>query len=152
MLGGGPWAIIWKYKGQIATGLAVLALCLYIMTLKSEVSMWQVKATKYEGQVKELTASLEGERQNCSTSLQVQQSSIDDLKKTIARQNAAIATLTKQLEIKNAELVALKKQFEEERERLKQELNAILLEPKPVDCGSSIQYLINGKGDLQWKK
>lgn len=143
---------LWKYKGQIITGLLVLGLCLYIMNLKSQIHTWQLNSTVNVSKVAEMTIELESVNASCKKNIDIQNSSISTLEASITRQNRAIKTLNDQLQVKNAEIAELKKRNEEERIALQQELNAMMLEAKPKDCASSIEYLINGKGDLTWKK
>ena len=136
-------SMLWKYKGQIITGLLVLGLCLYIMNLKSQIHTWQLNSTVNVSKVAEMTIELESVNASCKKNIDIQNSSISTLEASITRQNRAIKTLNDQLQMKNAEI---------ERIALQQELNAMMLEAKPKDCASSIEYLINGKGDLTWKK
>jgi len=133
-------------KKAIAVGLAVLALCGYIMFLKGEINDWQTKAITHEGTIKQLNEKLSAK----DDAMTVQTGTITTLETAIGKQNTAVNTLAKELQKKNEIIAQLKLEAEKKKQQNEQELRQILNEQRPKDCNSAIDYLIEGRGSLQW--
>lgn len=150
LLGGPLGGFLWNNKGAIVSTLAVAALLLYIMSLKGNMHEWKDKATKYEGTIKEMTVTLDKEKTLHTRDLTLQTQSITDLQTSITRQNYQIGNLNKALKVKDEIIAQMKQQRELDLEKQRRELEAIMKDPEAKDCPSTIEYLINSKGDLSW--
>lgn len=74
------------------------------------------------------------------------------LSDAITKQNKEIDDLHKILKTKGKIISKYKEEFEKMKQAQHQQLQFIINEPTPKDCDQSIDYLINGVKDLQWKE